>query len=71
MLDNDPPPGTQVRFIREIRKRSPKNVAILKESLDPGRPELPSDRFRVEVDGEIITVRREDIQLVDIEESKS
>jgi hypothetical protein len=71
MLDNDPPPGTQVRFIREVRKSSPKNVAILKESLNPGKPELPSDRFRVEVDGEIIIVQRADIQRVDIEESKS
>jgi hypothetical protein len=60
MLDNDPPPGTQVRFIKEVRKVSSKNIGILKESLT-GRPELSSDRFRVEVDGEEIIVERKDI----------
>jgi hypothetical protein len=62
MLNNDPPPGTMVRFIKQVRKSSTKNVAILRESLDAPKPELASDRFRVEVDGEIITVTRADIE---------
>ena len=62
MLKNDPPPGTTVRFIKEVRKSSTKNIATLKESLDAPKPELPSDRFLVEVDGELITVRRADIE---------
>ena len=62
MLDNDPPPGTQVRFTRAVKKDSSKNVGILKESLNPGKPELSTDRFLVDVDGEIITVQRVDIE---------
>ena len=62
MLKNDPPPGTQVRFIRQVRKSSTKSVAVLKESLDAPKPELATDRFLVEVDGEIITVQRADIE---------
>lgn len=64
MLDNDPPPGTQVRFIREVRKVSTKNIGKLRKSLTtfyPGRPDRPEDRFEVEVDGEIIVVERRDI----------
>ena len=62
MLENDPPKGTQIRFIKEVRKRSSKNVGTLKESLNPGRPELSTDRFKVEVDREEIIVERRDIE---------
>ena len=62
MLKNDPPPGTLVRFVKEVRKVSTKNIATLKESIDAPKPEVASDRFLVEVDGEVITVRREDIE---------
>ena len=64
MLDNDPPPQTLVKFIREVRKSSTKNIGRLRRSLVthyPGRVDLPDDRFEVEVDGEIIIVERRDI----------
>jgi hypothetical protein len=62
MLDSHPPPGTQVRFVRALKKASSKNVGILKGSLNPGRPELSTDRLKVEVDGEEIIVERRDIE---------
>jgi hypothetical protein len=62
MLDNDPPPGTQVRFTREIRKARANDFAKLTRSFGPYDPERPTDEFEVEFNGERYRVQRRDIE---------
>ena len=62
MLNNDPPPGTPVRFMREVRKARINDTARLIRSFGPYYPERPADEFEVELRGERMRVQRQDIE---------
>ena len=66
MLDNDPPPGTNVRFTKDVRTplRTAKalSTAKLVRAIGVYREDRPGDQFEVEYLGERITVRRDDIE---------
>lgn len=62
MLKNDPPPGTRVRFLREVRKAKTGSFGKLVRPLRKYLTESADDQFEVEFGGEIITVRRSDIE---------
>jgi hypothetical protein len=64
MLKNDPPPGTRVRFLREVRKARTGNIGKLIKPLRKYLTESADDQFEVEFGGETITVRRDDIDEV-------
>jgi hypothetical protein len=64
MLQNDPPSGTQVRFLREVRKARRGNIGKLIRPLRKYLTESADDQFEVDFGGEIITVRRDDIEKV-------
>ena len=51
MLKNDPPPGTRVRFLREIRTAKANDIATLKGPLRKYLFESVSDEFEVEFRG--------------------
>jgi hypothetical protein len=63
MLVNNPPAGTKVRFLREVRKARTNSVGTLKKKGDYFT-ESHDDLFEVEFEGETITVRRGDIEKV-------
>ena len=65
MLANDPPSGTQVRFLREVRKAVRGNVGKLIRPLRKYLTESADDEFEVDFGGERITVRRSDIEKAD------
>lgn len=62
MLDNDPPPGTQVRMVREVKKARTGNIAKLVRAVRHYTVERPEDEFIIEFGGEQITVQRRDIE---------
>jgi len=65
MLDNDPPPGTEIRFLQPMRKAKQFDIGKLRRSITPqypGRRDLPDDEFEVEFGGESFTVKRSDIE---------
>ena len=62
MLENDPPPGTQVRFLKEARKAVRGNVGKLIRPLRKYLIESADDEFEVDFNGERIIVRRSDIE---------
>ena len=62
MLDNDPPPGTPVRFLTEVRKARRGNVGKLVRPLRTYYVERPDDEFEVSFEGEIIVVKRSEIE---------
>jgi hypothetical protein len=62
MLKNDPPPGTKVRFLREVRKASAYDIATLVRPLGKYLVESADDEFEVEFRGERMTVRRAQIE---------
>jgi len=62
MLNNEPPPGTKVRFLREVRKARANNIGSLRGPLRKYLVETADDQFEVEFEGERITVRRSDIE---------
>jgi hypothetical protein len=61
MLKNDPPPGTKVRLVREVRKIRARETGTL---VQKGNylTERASDEFLVDVNGEQVTVRRDEIE---------
>lgn len=61
MLANDPPKGTEVRFLREVEKAARGNVGRLVGPLRKYFTESADDEFEVEFMGEKIIVRRSDI----------
>jgi hypothetical protein len=66
MLDNYPPSGTRVRFVREVKKAKIASVATLKRPLSEKRtyPESAEDEFIVTIPGEDIIVKRADIEKI-------
>jgi hypothetical protein len=64
MLKNDPPPGTRVRFVREVRKARTADVATLVRPMRKYLVESASDQFEVDFRGETIIVERRDIEIV-------
>lgn len=64
MLDNDPPPGTRVRFLVEVRKARRGNIGVLIKPLRKYLTESADDEFEVDFDGERIVVRRSHIERV-------
>lgn len=69
MLKNDPPPGTLVRFVREVRKAQPLETATLVRSVRKYIEEGPLDQFEVRYRGEVMTVARRDIELMEKEKA--
>ena len=63
MLKNAPPPGTEVRFVREVRKASRGSIGKLVRPLGNYLTENANDQFEVDYGGERITVRRDEIEL--------
>lgn len=62
MLDNDPPPGTQVRFTRLARKAAAREIATLVRPLQKYFVDRPEDQFVVRYKGQEITVSRDEIE---------
>jgi len=61
MLDNDPPAGTPVRFLVEVRKGTRGNVGRLIRPLRKYLIENADDEFEVDFGGERVVVKRRDI----------
>jgi hypothetical protein len=64
MLNNEPPPGTPVRFLRDARKAVRGSRGTLVRPLRKYLTESVDDEFEVEIGGERITVKRGDIEEV-------
>jgi hypothetical protein len=62
MLQNDPPPGTKIRFLREVRKATAYDTAILIRATGRYLTETADDNFEVEFRSERMIVRRGDIE---------
>jgi hypothetical protein len=62
MLKNDPPPGTPVKFVRQVRKANVSETASLVRSLQKYEVDRPSDQFEVRYKGELLIVERQDIE---------
>lgn len=62
MLKNDPPSGTEVRFLVEVRKARRGNIGKLVRPLRKYLTESADDQFEVDFGGERIIVRRSDIE---------
>jgi len=61
MLPNDPPKGTRVYFVKEVRKAKAYETATLIRSLEKYPIEKATDLFEVEFKGETMIVQRQDI----------
>ncbi len=61
MLTNDPPTGTEIRFLVQMRKANVNDIGKLTKSFGPYYPERPTDKFEVDFGGERMTVERKDI----------
>ena len=61
MLNNDPPPGTPVKFIRDVGLVKSSSRATLVRPLGRYLVERPEDRFEVRYLGQVLTVQRQDI----------
>lgn len=63
MLKNDPPPSTEIRFLRKIEKATAYSRGTLVRAVGThGKEDRPEDLFEVEYLGERMTVRRDDIE---------
>lgn len=62
MLRNDPPPGTKVRFTRQIREAKFHDTAKLVSEMQKFTEDRPDDEFVVEFREERMTVQRRDIE---------
>jgi hypothetical protein len=62
MLDDDPPPGTPVKFVRDVGLVKALSRATLKRPLGRYPIERPDDLFEVEYLGDLIKVERQDIE---------
>lgn len=63
MLNNDPPPGTQVRFTRLARKVAAREIATLVRPLQKYYEDRSEDQFVVSYRGQEITVARDEIEI--------
>jgi hypothetical protein len=62
MLKNDPPPGTPVKFVRQVKKANVNETASLVRALQKYTVENPTDQFEVIHNGESVIVERRDIE---------
>ena len=62
MLKNDPPSGTLVKFVREVKKAKSQETAKLVRAVRKYEVERPSDEFEVDFQGERMVVQRQDIE---------
>ena len=62
MLENDPPTGTKVRFVHDIKKAKKNDLATLVRPIRKFEVEHASDQYEVEFLGEYIIVERSDIE---------
>jgi hypothetical protein len=71
MLENDPPPGTEVRFVRSLleKRANVNDIGVLVKSRAVYYPERPTDEFEVNLRGRVIVVQRQDIVKVQRETS--
>ena len=65
MLKNDPPPGTPVRFVRQVQKAKQNETATILKPLRKYLIESRDDAFQVMYKGEQLTVQRQDIELLE------
>jgi hypothetical protein len=61
MLQNDPPAGTPVKFLTEVRKTASGKVGKLVRPLRKYLTESADDEFEVDFGGERFVVKRRDI----------
>ena len=62
MLENDPPIGTRVKFLRNIKKAKKDDLATLVRPMRKNRIEHPGDEYEVEFLSEYFVVQRHDIE---------
>lgn len=62
MLKDDPPPGTKVTLLRDVGLAKSRSIATLVQPLRAYYIERPEDEFQIEHRGQLLTVRREDIE---------
>jgi hypothetical protein len=62
MLKNDPPSGTPIRFLTEIRKAARDSIGKLVRPRRTYLTETADDEFEVDFGGERYIVRRRDIE---------
>ena len=63
-MNNDPPPGTRVMFLREIRKARRYDVGTLIAPMRKYLTERADDEFIVRFEGEETIVHRQDIEQI-------
>ncbi len=63
MLADDPPPGTMVKFVRDVRLAKAYERAKLLRPMARYIEERGTDVFEVEYRGQRMTVQRQDIEL--------
>ena len=62
MLENDPPIGTRIKFLRDIKKAKKDALATLVRPIRRFDVENPGDEYEVEFLGEYFIVQRRDIE---------
>ena len=62
MLKNDPPSGTIVKFVKDVRKAKAQETAVLRKPLQKYTVDRPLDEFELLYRGELMTVQRQDIE---------
>ena len=62
MLKDDPPPGTKVTLLRDVGLAKSRSIATLVRPLRAYYIERPEDEFQIEYRGQLLTVRREDVE---------
>ena len=67
MLRNDPPQGTRVKFIRQVREVKANEIASLVRAVRKYEVDNPEDEFEVEYHGMQMFVERQDIEEVEEE----
>jgi hypothetical protein len=62
MLEKDPPTGTKVKFIHDIKKARRNDLATLVRPIRKFEVENAGDEYEVEFRGEYFVVQRRDIE---------
>lgn len=62
MLKDDPPSGTTVRVLGQLRKAKTNDIATLIRPLGIYKEDRPEDAFEIEFQGERMVVERRDIE---------
>jgi hypothetical protein len=71
MLKNDPPPGTKLKFVRQVQKAARHDPAVLVRALRKYETESPNDLFEVTYKGTNMIVERQDIQKQEAQQGSS